>query len=76
MRWCASKDAGPQVGGLGSHINWRRERMPARTLGSEGGWSVRSHIGETFFIRAWNALPNICILKTLRGTPKGKTQRR
>jgi len=34
------------VGGLGeSHIDWRRERISARTLGAEGGWIVRSHIG-------------------------------
>ena len=38
-RWCASKDAGPQrewIWGR-SHIDWRKERVPARTLGLEGG---------------------------------------
>ena len=35
---CASKDAGPQRGWIGgSYINWRRERVPARTLGPEVG---------------------------------------
>ena len=29
----------------GSHIDWRMERVPARTLGPKGGWIVRSHIG-------------------------------
>ena len=28
-----------------SHIDWRGERVPTRTLGSEGGWIVRFHIG-------------------------------
>ena len=39
-RQCVSKDAGPQRGcgfGGGSTSNWRKERVPARTLGSEGG---------------------------------------
>ena len=45
-RWCANKDAGPLVGWIrGSHVDWRRERVPARTLEPEGGWIVRSHIG-------------------------------
>ena len=30
---------------------------------------------ETFFIREWILLPSRCILKTLRGNPKGKTQK-
>ena len=46
MRWCASKDAGPEGGWIGrSHIDWRRERVPTRTLGPKGGWIVRSHVG-------------------------------
>ena len=54
--------------------------MPARTQGPEGGWIVRSHIGwggvGAFFIRVWKPLPSIRVLKTLRGSSKGKTQRR
>ena len=34
----ASKDDGPQRGWtVRSHINWREERVPARTMGLEGG---------------------------------------
>ena len=39
---------------------------------------VRSHVGwggERIFIRVWKPLPSICILKTLKGSPKGKAQR-
>ena len=37
-RRCASKDTGPQRGvDLGrSHIDWRKERVPARTLSPKG----------------------------------------
>ena len=36
-RWCANKDTGPRKGWIGgSHINWRRERVPVKTLGPEG----------------------------------------
>ena len=47
MRRCASKDAGPRRGVdlVGPHIDWRKERVPARTLGPEGGWIVIFHIG-------------------------------
>ena len=46
MRKCASKNVGPQRGWIGgSHIDWRREQVPARMLGPEGGWVVRFHIG-------------------------------
>ena len=47
MRRCASKDVGSQRGVdlVGSHIDWRKERVPARILGSERGWIIRSHIG-------------------------------
>ena len=54
---CASKDAGPRrwVDLVGSHIDWRKERVPTRILGPEGEWIVRSHIGweenQTPFIR-------------------------
>ena len=44
-RQCASKDAGPRRGWIGeSNIDWRRERVPTRTLGPEGVWIVRTHI--------------------------------
>ena len=38
-RWCASKDTGPKRGWIwqGSHIDWRKEKVLARTLGPEGG---------------------------------------
>ena len=39
---------GPEGGGLEGHILiGERERVLARTLGLEGGWIVRSHIGWT-----------------------------
>ena len=47
MRQCASKDARPQrrwIWGR-SHIDWRKERVLARTLGLERRWIVMSHIG-------------------------------
>ena len=60
---------GPEGGGLGgSHIDWRRERVSARTLGPT---SVQEE-NETFFIRVWKPFPSIYVLKTLRGSPKGK----
>ena len=35
---CANKDFGSRRGGIGgSHIDWRRERVPARTLALKGG---------------------------------------
>ena len=42
MRRYASKDADPERGWIwwGSHIDWRKERVPARTLGPKGGWIV------------------------------------
>ena len=38
-RWYASRDAGPERGVdlVGSHIDWRKERVPARTLAPKGG---------------------------------------
>ena len=65
----------------GSHIDWRREWVLARTLGlnPKGGglWDPTS-VGkenETFFIRVGKPLPSRYLLKTLRGSSKGKTQR-
>ena len=39
-RRCSSKDTSPKEGWIWgqSHIDWRKERVSARTLGSEGGW--------------------------------------
>ena len=65
-RRCASKDAGSQRGWIWgrSHIGWRKKRVPAKTLGPEGGWIVMSHIGwggeQT---TVWKHSPNICVLK-------------
>ena len=43
------------------------------------GWIVRSHIvgeeNEAFFIRVWKPFSSRHVLKTLRGSPKGKAQR-
>ena len=45
-RWCASEDARSRKGWIvRSHIDWRREQVPARTLGLVGGRIVKSHIG-------------------------------
>ena len=43
---CVSKDVGPRmrVDLVGSHIDWRKERVLARTLGLEGGGGVDSKI--------------------------------
>ena len=76
----ANKDAGPQRGWIGrSHIDWRKEWMPARTLGLKEGWIVRSHIdweeNKTFFIMVWKPLPSRHVLKTLRRISEGKAQR-
>ena len=77
---CASKDAGPRRG-----LNWEvphqlEKGISARTLGPKGGWIVRSPSGgkenETFFIRVWKPLPRRRVFKTLRGSSKGKLQRR
>ena len=41
-RRCASKNVGPKRGWIWgqSHIDWRKERGPARMLNLEGGWFV------------------------------------
>ena len=40
---------------------------------------VRFHVGwggkEAFFIRVWKPLPSRHVLKTLKGSPEGKTQK-
>ena len=52
--------------------------MPARMLGLEGGWIVRSHIGwreeRSIPSKVWKPLPSGYVLKMLRGNPRGKTQ--
>ena len=49
-RWYASKDAGLKgVDLVGSHIDWREERVPARTLGLEGkgvDCEIPPHLGR------------------------------
>ena len=46
-RWCASKDVGLKGGWIWgrSHIDWRKERVLVRTVGSKRGWIVTSHVG-------------------------------
>ena len=78
-RWCVNKNVRPRRGWIGkSYIDWRRERVPKRTLNPEGKWIVRPHMvgeeDETFFIRVWKPLPNIYVLKTSRGSPREKVQ--
>ena len=76
-----TRTMGPKMGGLGGPTligegnECQRRRWPRRGR----GWIVRSHIGwggeRAFFIRVWKSLPSRCVLKTLRGNPKGKAQR-
>ena len=62
-----------------SHIDWREERVSARTLVLKGGglWdpTLVGERTETFFIRVWNPLLNRRILKTSRESSKEKAQR-
>ena len=57
MRQCASKDTGPQRGWIWwqSHVDWRKERVSARTLSPEGGWCllIGSWIRESKFILSY-----------------------
>ena len=56
--------------GLG-YYKWYQSQTPggvlARTLGPQGGWIVRSHIGgegnEALLIGVWKPLPNRHVLK-------------
>ena len=43
VRTLAPKGGGG--GGAGGVADWRKKQVPTRTLGSEGGWIVMSHIG-------------------------------
>ena len=72
-RRCASKNARPRRGWIrGSYIDWRRELVPARTLGPEGGsWGGQRNI----FYKGVEPLPSRHVLKTLRGSTKRKAQR-
>ena len=71
---CASKDVGSRTVWIGeSHINWKRERVPARTLAPKG-WIVRSHID-------WGEERNIIykgveITYVLRGSSEGKAPKK
>ena len=83
-RQCVSEDVGPR-----RWVDWegptsvphRLERgtSTSEDAGPERGWIVRSHIcwrGEqSIFIRVWKPLPSRRVLKTLRGSLEGKTQR-
>ena len=65
------------LGGFGgSHIDWRKERVPARTLGPKEGWIVRSHIGwggeRNTLYKGVGPLPSRRVLKTLSEARKGK----
>ena len=78
MRGCASKDVGPQRGWIWEVPRRLEKEMSANEdAGPEGEWTMRSHISweenETPFIRVWNL--SLAVLKTLRGSPKGKAQR-
>ena len=49
--------------------------MPSRTLGPEGKWIVRFHIGwreerNIFHIRVWKPLPSKRVLETFKESPK------
>ena len=70
-----ARTLGPKWGWIGgSHIDWRRKQVLARTLGPEGGglWDPTSvgEDNETFFIRVWKPLTSGHVLKTLRESPK------
>ena len=62
-----------------SHIDWREERVPTRTLGLEGELIVRSHIswrGErNILYKGVETSPYQTHFKNLEGNPKGKTLR-
>ena len=59
-----------------SHIDWRKERVSARTLGPEGGWIMMSYIGwggeQTIIYKGVKTFPHHMHFKALRGSPKGK----
>ena len=80
-RHCANKDVEPRRGLIGgSHIDWRRERVPARMLGPEWGWIVRSHIGwgveRSIIYKGVKTSPSISVLKTSPSISVLKTLRR
>ena len=77
MKRCVSEDVRPRRGWIvRSHVDWRRERVPMRTLDPKGGglWDPTSsgEENETFFIKVWKPLPSKRVLKTLRGSLKRK----
>ena len=52
---------------MGSHINWRKEQVPARTLDPEGvdceNPTLVGEENETPFIRVWKPFLSRCVLK-------------
>ena len=61
-------------------LRWlERGNSASEDAGPRKGWIMRSYIGwrgdETFFVKVWKSLPSRCVLKILRGSPKGKVQR-
>ena len=82
---CSPKGGGGTLGPKGgwiwglSHIDWRKERVLARTLGPEGGWIVMSHIGwggeQITIYKGVETFPSRRVVKALRGSSKGKAQR-
>ena len=55
-----------------SHIDWREERVLARTLSP----TLVGEENEAFLIRVWKSLPSKHVLKTLRGSVKWKSPKR
>ena len=71
-RWCASEEAEPRRG-----VDTRR--YASKDASPKGGrLGTPTSIGEgnkAFFVRVQNLSPRRCVLKNLRGRPKGKVQR-
>ena len=65
MRQCANKDEGWIEG---SHIDWKREQVPVKTLHPGVDCWDPTSVGEenkAFFISVWKPLPSWRVLKTL-----------
>ena len=64
---------------LSTEGGWAQGSVPARTLGPErdglGGPTLVGEENETFFMRVWKPLPSRLVLKSLRGSLKGKAQK-
>ena len=63
---------------LGDPHRLEKETSVSEDVGPKGGWIVRSHIGsggeQNIFTRVLRPFPRRDILKTLRGSVKGKTK--